>query len=80
MNSNFFKLNWADLGKGAVVVIATSVVTGVYAVIQAGGLPSLAALQQIGVTGLLAGIGYLCKNFLTNSGGQLLAAEDKITK
>lgn len=73
--SEFLKINLKDLGKGFIVAALTAVVTGVYTSIQSGTLPDLATLKTIGMTALLAGISYLCKNLLTNSNDELLKKE-----
>jgi len=73
--SSFLKLNFQDLLKGVIVTVLTSVLTSVYTIIQSGVMPTLAELKTIALTGLMAGIAYLCKNILTNSNGQVLKSE-----
>ncbi len=76
MNSNFFSLNWLDLGKGLLVAVIGSILTAVYQAIQAGQLTwTWAFFQPIVLTGVAAGIAYLIKNFFSNSAGEPLKGE-----
>jgi len=76
MNSNFFSLNWLDLGKGLLVAVIGAILTGIYEAITAGSLTwTWAFFQPIVLTGVAAGIAYLIKNFLTNSNGVPLKSE-----
>jgi len=71
MNSNFGELNWADIGKGALVAFLTIVITGLGTTLQAGAFPTLAELGTLALTGLGAGLAYLLKNIFTNSKNEL---------
>lgn len=73
--SNFLKLNLQDLLKGVFVAFITSVLSGVYAIIQSGAIPTMAELKVIALSGCTAGIAYLLKNLMTNSNGNLLKNE-----
>jgi len=76
MNSNFFSLNWLDLGKGLLVAVIGAILTAVYQAIQAGQLTwTWAFFQPIVLTGLGAGLAYLIKNFFSNSAGEPLKGE-----
>lgn len=75
--SNIFTLNWADLGKGIVTAILAAFLTSVYAIFQAGALPTLADLKVAGLAGAVAGGAYLVKNLLTNNEGSFLKANTK---
>jgi len=76
MNSNFFSLNWLDLGKGLLVAVIGAILTAVYQAIQSGQLTwTWAFFQPIVLTGVAAGIAYLIKNFFSNSSGEPLKGE-----
>jgi hypothetical protein len=64
-----------DFFKGFVVAVLTVVLSGIYTIVQAGQLPTLAQLQGIGLAGLAAGIAYIFKNFFTNNQGQMLTKD-----
>ncbi len=75
--SSFLKINFFDVLKGVLVAAFTVIVGGVYTSLQAGALPTVANLEQLGMAGLTAGLGYLVKQFFTNSSGTPLATENK---
>lgn len=75
--SSFLKLNVSDIIKGLIVAVLAAIITGVSASLEAGTLPSLDQLKTIGLTALAAGLAYLCKNFLTNSSGNIATPEQK---
>ena len=79
MKSNFLNLNWADFGKGAVVAVLTAVFTTLLSLLQTGTLFAKASLPIIGTAALTAFLGYLSKQFLTNSQGQLMTTEKNAT-
>ena len=67
MNSQFLKLDWRDLLRGAIVALLTAV---------AGYLTDLVSLTnldwaQLGDVALLALFGYLAKSLLSDSQGKL---------
>ena len=76
MKSNFLNLNLTDLTKGLVVAVLTAVITYLYEALQSGDFTSF-DWKVVGTTALIAAIGYLSKNLLTNSEGQVLSPEDK---
>lgn len=76
MKSNFLNLNLTDLTKGLVVAVLTAVITYLYKALQSGDFTSL-DWKIVGTTALIAAIGYLSKNLLTNSEGQVMSPEDK---
>ena len=71
MQSDFLKINWRDIGHGFIVAFGTSVLTGLYDIINGGGMPTMEQLKTIGMIGLGAGISYLIKKVFTNSDNQL---------
>lgn len=75
--SNIFTLNWADLGKGVVMAILGAFLTSLYAIFQAGALPTAADLKVAGLAALVTGGSYLIKQLLTNNEGSLLAPNTK---
>lgn len=75
--SDLFKLNMQDLLKGAVITFITSVLTAVLTILEAGGIPDWAQIKVIVTTGLIAGVSYLLKNFLTDSQGKLKVSNKK---
>lgn len=75
--SNIFTLNWADLGKGVVMAILGAFLTSIYAIFQAGALPTLADLHVAGIAAAITGGSYLLKNLLTNNEGSFLKANTK---
>jgi hypothetical protein len=76
MNSKFFNLNWADLGKGLLIAFLTALLGGILELLQAGQLPTTwVAFQPILEVSLSAAVAYLLKNLFTNSEGQLAKGE-----
>ena len=75
MNSEFLKLDSADLWKGLIVAVFAAIATTLLPVLQSGALPVIADLKAAGITGLTAGVAYLLKNVLTNSNGEPLKKE-----
>ena len=74
--SNFFNLNWADLGKGLLIAFLTALLGGILELIQAGTLPTTwVQFQPILELSLAASVSYLLKNLFTNSEGQLAKGE-----
>lgn len=74
--SKLFNLDVKDLLKGALMIVISSVIAGLYQLVNAGDLAALfewATLKPILLTGLGAGLAYILKNFVTNS-------EDKVLK
>ncbi len=73
--SKLFTINLADLAKGAVTAALTTILGMVYAILNSGGFPTAADWKTIGMAALTAFGGYVFKNLLTNSNGELLASE-----
>lgn len=71
--SSFLNLNLKDLVKGFILAVLTSVVAIISTTIEAGSLTFNWPL--IGKTALLAGLGYLVKNALSNSKGEFMTKE-----
>lgn len=73
MKSVFLSLNLQDFVKGLLLAVLTSVITIVYTSLQAGSLSF--DWKAIGTTALTTAIGYILKNFLTNSKDKFLSKE-----
>lgn len=76
--SKFFNLNVRDFIKGFVVAVLTAFATVLYQTLESGALPSPAQLKVAGINAAAAGVGYLLKNFLTNSEHKILKLEPKV--
>lgn len=71
MNSLFLRINFADVGKGLLVAVFSAVLMFLYNLLQTQGLAfSGENLQELLKVALITLIGYLSKNFLTNSDNQ----------
>ena len=77
MNSNFLRLNWNDIGKGLLVAVLSACFTTLYAIVQTGGAFGAAQWKLVGMAGVTAGLGYIVKNFCSNSKGDILTPEVK---
>ena len=76
MKSTFLKINIQDVARGVIVAAGAAFLAGVVPILESGQLPTIGALQGIGITGLAAGAAYLAKNFLTNSREELGRGEN----
>lgn len=77
MNSHFLKLNLNDLVKGAVTAVFTAFVVTLYGVVSQSGFDVFTAdwsaiLSTALNAGVAALIGYLGKNWLSDSEGKVL--------
>lgn len=75
-----FKIGLKDLAKSAIVAGLTVIVTGLIALLS--GLtsippvyPTLPQLSNLALSGIVAGLIYLLKNWLTNSNDEFLKPE-----
>ncbi|HMG14783.1 MAG TPA: hypothetical protein VK590_05025 [Saprospiraceae bacterium] len=75
VHSKKYTLKIIDFTKGFVVAFITGGLTALTEVLSAGSLPT-GGLKSYLIAGLLAGIAYVMKNWLTNSEGKI-AAEPK---
>jgi hypothetical protein len=71
--SKFLTLNQYDFVKGMIVASATSSLQVVYQTLDGGTMDI--AWKQVGVTALCSSVGYILKNLITNSNGQIAKAE-----
>ena len=70
--SNFLKLNWADLGKGLVMVVLGAVLALIYSWLQAGTEIDWNEVLKVALT---SGLGYLLKNLFSDSEGNVLGVK-----
>lgn len=75
--SDFLKLNIADLGRGLIVAAFTGGLTSLMQALQAGGVPTAVQFREAGLVAATSAVGYILKNFLTNSNGSIAKKEDK---
>jgi hypothetical protein len=74
--SGFLKLNWKDFLKGAILAFIITVLTGALQLFQGGEIEWTFTFWQPTIyAGIVALIGYLLKNLLTNSSDQTLTPE-----
>lgn len=73
--SKLFSVNFTDLAKGAATAAFTTILAMLYAILNAGGMPTSADWKNIGMAAAAAFGGYIAKNLFTNSSGELLASE-----
>lgn len=74
MKSKFLNLNMIDMLKGLLTAIIVAVLTYFYEVVQTGDFTAI-EWKTVGFTALTAGIGYLFKNLITNSNGEVAKTE-----
>ena len=71
--SKFLGLNVADIAKSVIMAFMGSFVSGLYKFIELGTSPSAwPEWKPVVMGGVAAALGYLIKNFFTNSEGQFL--------
>jgi uncharacterized membrane protein YjjP (DUF1212 family) len=76
-DSSLFSLNWKDVAKSFVMAFLGTFVTALIQSLQAQHLPTLNELGGAAVAGLITGLTYLLKNFLSNSNGEVAKKEIK---
>jgi hypothetical protein len=75
MNSPLFSLKLVDILKAILVAAITAAVTPILPLLDSGDFATIfqmSTLILMGKTALVAAIGYLIKNFVTGSSGQVL--------
>lgn len=78
--SKFLTLNFKDILKGIIVAIFSAVITYLYTVIQTGDPLTIETFKKVGMVALAALLGYLSKNFFTNSSNKPLTKENYAIK
>lgn len=78
MESKLFRVNFKDIGRGLLVAVFTAILVKVAAVVNVPGFQfaSFDFTSLIGVA-VSAMVGYLTKNFLTDSSGTVLGKADR---
>ena len=71
--SKLFSLNIKDFVKGLIVSIFSATITGLITGLQSGSVD----WKAMGTAAGVAGLGYLGKNFLSNSDGEPFSPENK---
>jgi hypothetical protein len=67
--SKFMTLNQYDFVKGMIVAASTSSLQVIYQTLDSGTVDIV--WKQVGVTALCSSVGYILKNLITNSNGQI---------
>ena len=76
MKSNFLKLDWKDLAKGAILAFIVALLTGALQLFQGGEIEWTFIFWQPTIyAGITALIAYLIKNLVTNSEDEILKPE-----
>ncbi len=78
--SDFGKLNWYDLAKGALVAVLFAVVTALMPILSAHTLPTGDDWKLIGTGAAAAFLSYVMKNLFSNSDGTVLKTEASANK
>ena len=73
MKSQIFTLNLQDVGKGFLVAVFSAIITALASLINVPGF-SFGSVnwQSLIAVGLISGLGYLSKNFLSDNTGSFL--------
>lgn len=75
MKSNLYALNVKDVIRSGILFLITTLITGVYQLIQSSGSLNWDNVKVILMTSIAATISYLVKNYFTNSNDNLLKKE-----
>jgi hypothetical protein len=75
MNSEFLKLKSVDFWKGLLVAVLTAAINSAYQLLLTSNDFNNINWQSIGIAAATAFLGYIIKNFLSNSNGQILKKE-----
>ena len=70
-NSQFGKINLKDIGKGLLVSMGTTILTGSYQLLQNNAAIDAHTFKPLLIASLGAGISYVIKNVFTNSDNEL---------
>jgi len=76
-NSKFLRINMRDLAHGFLMAFLTASLTGIIEVLNTGQLPTVSSIKAHAIIGLTAGLSYVLKAVLENSGGKFLKKEPK---
>jgi hypothetical protein len=75
MKNKLFTINFKDLAKGFITSVFTGILTALVVITESGSFPTYNEFIGILKISLIAGIGYLIKNILTNSDDKFLKKE-----
>ncbi len=74
MKSKFLSINWKDTLRGIGMAVLTGAFTALYGALSSGTIDK-AAWKSVGIAAAAGGVGYIVKNFFTNSQDQVLKPE-----
>jgi glycerol-3-phosphate acyltransferase PlsY len=77
MKSKLFSWSGYDVLKGAITAFLTSGLTALSQQLDIGHIPTWAEGRVILIAGVAAFVGYMLKNFFSNSEGKIAAGENK---
>lgn len=76
--AKFLSLNWQDAIHGVLVAFFGSLMYGLYDILNSGKFPTTwAEFKPILISALVFTLGYIIKNFLSNSAGNFAQTENK---
>ena len=76
--TKLFNINFTDLFKGAITAVISALLMTVYTMLNSGTMNFAWAFWKPSIlAAFAAGIGYIIKNFFSNSKGQFAQAEPK---
>lgn len=76
MKSKFLSIRWYDVFKGVVTAFFSMFFSSLVQSLATGTMPNLQTLKVSSIVGASATLGYLTKQFFTNSEGQMLKKEE----
>ena len=77
MRAKLFTIHTRDLIKGLIMATITAALTLLVSELQAGNAIDNALLKKMGLTAAITFLGYIIKNFLTNSNDEFVTPEPK---
>lgn len=77
MESTKYKLTGRDWLKGLLMAVGTAFFTTLTASLNSGALPTLPQLKACSIAGIIAGLFYVGKNFMTNDVPAAIKTLDK---
>lgn len=69
--SNFLNIDWNDLGRALLMLFITTFIGGIIDGVSNGAFPTVAAMLLAAKAGGVAALGYLLKQIISNSKGEL---------
>jgi hypothetical protein len=74
--SNFLTLNVNDAVKGLIMLVITTIVTGIFELLKNGTVFTWETIKPVLLSALTAAVAYIIKNWLSNSQGEFLKTEN----